>query len=147
LGAAINTPALYNRSLEGLKLYEEGKANEIIASGGKISDEDISEAAYMQKVIKKNSSTTVPVILEDQSRNTFENIKNVKAKAPNVKSIIVVSDEFHLARAVLVARREGFYPVYWDAPEPTYYRRSELFYYYFREAVAIIDYLPKLIVN
>jgi len=146
LGAAINTPALYNRSLEGLKLYEEGKANVVIASGGKISDRDISEAEYMLKVITKNSDKPVPVILEDQSHNTYENIKNSRSKHP-AKSAVIVSDKYHLARAVLMALRQGYWPVYWSAPDPPYYRRSELNYYYLRESIALISYLPKFIFN
>jgi uncharacterized SAM-binding protein YcdF (DUF218 family) len=145
LGAAINTPALYNRSLEGLRLYKEGKADVLVLSGGRISDQDISEAGYMQKVIKKNSQAPARLILDDQSHSTFENIKNSKALLPNAKSVIVVSDEFHLARAVAMARHEGFSPVYWSAPKPYYYDHSQLLYYYLRESVAIIDYIPKFL--
>ncbi len=61
LGAAINTPTLYNRTLEGLKMYEQGKTGVLVLSGGRISDQDISEAGYMQKVIKKNQDENVPV--------------------------------------------------------------------------------------
>ena len=147
LGAAINTPTLYNRSLEGLSLYEQGKADVIVVSGGRISDEDISEAAYMKKVIDKNSGgKIVPVVLEDQSGTTYENLKNTKAKLPQAKSVIIVSDKFHLARGVLMAVREGYYPVYWAAPA-THYSFSEWCYYYFREGVALIDYVPKFLWN
>ncbi len=145
LGAAINTPALYNRSLQGLKLYQQGSANVIVASGGRISDKDISEAGYIEKVIQANSAVRVPVILEDQSHDTYENLKNTLAKIGKGKSIIIVSDDFHLARAVLMARREGFNPVYWSSPTPIYYDKSEMAFYYMREVFAIIDYIPKFI--
>lgn len=145
LGAAINTPALDNRSLEGLKLYEQGKADVIVASGGRISSSDISEAGYMQKIIRKNEKGTVPMILEDQSHDTYENIKNSKLKIPNAQSIIIVSDDYHLARAVLMAKREGFKNVSWSSPKPYYYKTSELAFYYLREMVAMIDYIPKFI--
>jgi hypothetical protein len=55
LGAAINSKIASNRALEGLRLYKDGKAPVIIASGGKIADPDISEAQYIEKIIKKNS--------------------------------------------------------------------------------------------
>jgi len=147
LGAAINTPALYNRSMEGLRLYQDGKANILVLSGGRISDQDISEAKYMDKVITKNAQGLVPVMLEDQSHTTYENIKNSKALLPDAKSIIVVSDKFHLARAVLVAKRAGFAHVYWAAPQPYYFSKSELAYYYMREEFAMIAYIPKFIFN
>ncbi len=145
LGAAINTPSLNNRSLEGLKLYEEGDAGVVVASGGRISDADISEAAYMQKIIKKNETENVPVILEDKSVDTYQNIKFSKAEIPNAQSVIIVSDSFHLARGSLMAMREGFAHVYWASPNPDYYTKSELAFYYFREMVAMIDYIPKFI--
>lgn len=145
LGAAINTPALYNRTLTGLKYYKEGKADALMLSGGRISEEDISEAGYMRKVIRENIRPMPPVLLDDESHNTYENLQNSKAKLGEKKSVIIVSDEFHLARAVILAKRLGFSRVSWDAPEPSYYTKGELGRYYFREMVAMIWYLPKFI--
>jgi uncharacterized SAM-binding protein YcdF (DUF218 family) len=143
MGAAINTPALRNRTLEGLRLYQEGKAPVMVLSGSRISDADISEAQYMQKVIKQNTAEPVNAILEQSSHNTYENIRNSKAKVPDAKSVIIVSDEFHLARAALTARTNGFSKVYWSYPEPTYYSKAELRRYYFRELAAMVSYVPK----
>lgn len=145
LGAAINTPALYNRTLEGLHLYEQGKADVMILSGGKISEADISEAEYMEKVIKKNTTQTVAYVLEEQSHNTYENIFNSLRKIEKKDSLIIVSDEFHLARAVLVAKRAGFKTVYWSAPQPDYYKQDDLRRYYIREFFAMLSYVPRLI--
>lgn len=145
LGAAINTPALTNRTKEGLELYEQGKADVMVLSGGKISDADISEAQYMEKVIRRNATGEVEYILEEESHNTYENITNSKAKLNGKESVIVVSDAFHLARAVMMAKRAGFETVYWSAPSSGYYSRPELRFYYMREFVAMINYLPKFI--
>ncbi len=145
LGAAINSKAAHNRALEGLRLYEAEKAPIIIASGGKISESDISEAQYISKVIGKNTQKNPVIILEDQSGNTYENIKNSRAKLPQAKSVIVVSDSFHLARGVLLAKKFGFDSVSWSSPEESYYRGSELRYYYLREFVAMIGYIPRFL--
>jgi len=145
LGAAINTPALDNRSLEGLRLYEQGKADAMVVSGGRISDKYISEAEYMQKIIRKSEKENVPIILDSNSHNTYENIKNSKALIPNAKSVIVVSDEYHLARGVLLAKRAGFEHVEWSAPKPSYYKTNELIFYYIREMAAMVEYIPKFI--
>lgn len=153
LGAAINTPALYNRTMTGLNLYNEGKTELMILSGGKIAEADISEAQYMEKTIKKNSGPVLPkYILEDNSHNTYENIRFSEQKLGKVESgwgkkgsVIIVSDEFHLARSVVMAYRAGFSPVYWAAPKPDYYSAKDLRYYYFRELVAMISYIPKFI--
>lgn len=150
LGAAINTPALNNRSMEGLKLYKEGKTEVLVLSGGRISDKDISEAGYMKKVIEKNynsddKSENPKMILEENSHSTFENLQNSKKLIPNAKSVIIVSDKYHLARAVILAKRLGFSPVYWSAPASSYYPKEELIYHYFRETVALLAYVPKFV--
>ena len=147
LGAAINTPALYNRSLEGLRLYQEGKANVLVVSGGVDYPKSMSEAAYMAGVITTNSSATPPLILESNSQSTYENINYSKKLIPAAKSIILVSDSFHLARAVLVAKRVGFGHVYWSSPKPTYYKKGELVFYYIREMAAMVEYIPKFVFN
>ena len=147
LGAAINTPALYNRSLEGLRLYEQDLAPVMVLSGGRINENFISEATSMQRTMQKNTSKPLNLILEEDSHSTYENIKNSKEKLGETKSIIVVSDQFHLARATIVAKRAGFDDVYWSAPKPSYYKKSELAYYYIREVFAMIAYIPKFILG
>lgn len=142
LGAAINSPALFNRSLEGLSLYREGKGDILILAGGRVSPNDISEAGYMKKVIEKNSTQPIPLLLDETSTNTLENIQNAKKLLPEAKSVIVVSDEYHLARGVLLAARFGYWPVYWSAPEPGYYSPMVLTWYYLREVIAMIAYVP-----
>lgn len=150
LGAAINTPALTNRTLEGLKLAQDGKVDVLVLSGGKISESDISEAQYMEKVIKRFSDKPVNYILEEESHSTYENIRNSKIKLAEAgigveNSVVIVSDEFHLARGVLLAKRAGFETVSWSAPEPNYYSAADLRFYYFREFMAMLNYLPKFI--
>lgn len=143
LGAAINSNAARSRALEGLRLYEEGKASVIVASGGKIAESDISEAQFIKKVIGKNTDKNPIIILEDQSGNTYENIKNSRAKLPDAKSVIIVSDSFHLARGVILAKRFGFETVSWSSPDESYYGLAELRYYYLREMAALIGYIPR----
>lgn len=145
LGAAINTPTINQRSLKALELYEQGKADAVVASGGKIAEADISEAAYMGKYMNRRATQPVNVILEQDSHDTYANIFNSKRKLPDAESVIIVSDEFHLARAVLLAKRAGFAQVYWAAPNPEYYSQNELRFYYVREFFALLAYIPKFV--
>lgn len=149
LGAAINSPALQNRSLKALELYEAGLAPLLVLSGGRISEQDITEAGYMKRVISSHAdkSARYNLILEENSHTTFENLENTKAKIPNAKSIIIVTDKYHIARAVLIAKRAGFQAVSWSAPIPYYHKLSDQIYYYFREALAMLAYVPKFIVG
>ena len=61
--------------------------------------------------------------------------------------IIIVSDKYHLARSVFLALRNGFYPVYWTSPDGHYYSKDDWQYYYMREFIAILGYIPKFITN
>ncbi len=147
LGAAINSPALQNRSLKALELYEQGLAPVLVLSGGRISEKDISEATYMERVIQKNTTKPLNLILEENSHTTYENFQNSKARLPNAQSIIIVTDKYHIARAVLTAKRAGFNSVSFTAPKPYYHKISDELYYYGREALAILVYIPKFILG
>ena len=145
LGAAINSPALQNRSLKALELYEQGLAPVLVLSGGRISDKDISEATYMERVIQKNTQKPLNLILEEKSHTTFENLENSKVLFPNAKSIIIVTDKYHIARAVIMAKRVGFKTVAWSAPKPYYSKIDDAIYFYGREVFAMLAYLPKFV--
>ena len=160
LGAAINTPSLYNRTLQGLKLYQDGYAKQMVLTGGVDYPKSMPEALYMENVIIaqwKNSSPPLPLgegrgegslppmILDENAHSTYENLLNTKTKIGADKSIIIVSDGFHLARAILVAERLGFRKISWSSPNSSYYNPGELAYYYAREVLAMIDYIPKFI--
>ncbi|OGE85900.1 MAG: hypothetical protein A3J48_01005 [Candidatus Doudnabacteria bacterium RIFCSPHIGHO2_02_FULL_46_11] len=147
LGAAINTPALYNRTITALELYEQGLADMLVLSGGQGIPGRMTEAENMRQIILENSQKTPNLIIEDQSHSTIENIKNSREKIPEAKSIIIVSDKFHLARAYLIAKRNGFASVNWTGPKSDYYSDKELFYYYFREVAALIIDAPKILMN
>lgn len=147
LGAAINTPALYNRTLEGLRIYKEGDAPVLVLSGGVDYPKSISEAVYMQNVILQNVSVVPPMLLDNDAHSTFENLQNTQNLIGPGKSIIIVSDDFHLARAVLTAKRLGFTKIYWTSPKPTYYKNPELIFYYLREVVAMAAYVPKFVMG
>lgn len=149
LGAKVGTPALKYRTLTGLKYVEEGKTDTIVLSGARGSNEPVSEAQAMKAVVDtqvaKTHGNQPHIILETRSTDTFQNISNSKALIPNAKSVVIVSDGYHLARSVAIAKHDGFQTVYWDAPKPSYYATIDLAHYYVREAIAMIVYFPELI--
>lgn len=76
-----------------------------IASGGKGSGEDISEAEAIKKELLKKGINQSRILLESQSTNTYENIKFSKKLIPrNAKTGVVVTNRFHLYRALMIAR-------------------------------------------
>lgn len=145
LGAAINSRVAYNRALTGLSLYRQGKAGKLVFSGGRISDADITEAAYMQKVAEKEAGQKLPTVLEEGSHSTYENLKNTRAKIGATKSVVIVTDKYHVARSVILAKRQGFGQVYWASPQNPAVNRGELRYHYLREILAMLGYIPQFI--
>lgn len=145
LGAAINSRAAFNRTIKALRLYEQDKGKQLVLSGGKTSTPDETEAHYMGRVVLANAVEPPKFVLEEQSQNTWENVHNTKKLLPDANSVLIVSDTFHLPRAVLVAKKAGFEEVYWDSPNQYYYPSAALRWYYFREMAALLDYLPRLL--
>jgi uncharacterized SAM-binding protein YcdF (DUF218 family) len=148
LGAAVGTPALRERTMTVMAALQSARSNTLVLSGGQGPTERVPEAAAMLEVVAEQSlPDSIHILLESTSSTTYENIQNSKHLIPEAKRVLIVSDEFHLARAVLLAKRAGFQYVAWDAPAPSYYPKRELAGYYAREMVAMIAYIPKFIFN
>jgi uncharacterized SAM-binding protein YcdF (DUF218 family) len=76
----------------------------VIASGGKGSGEDISEVEAIKRELLKKGIKSSRILLENQSTNTYENIKFSKKLLPqNAKTGVVVTNRFHLYRALMIA--------------------------------------------
>jgi uncharacterized SAM-binding protein YcdF (DUF218 family) len=149
LGAKVNldnspSQPLYNRSLQASNLFKAGKADYLITTGGQGLGAT-PESTVSGEIAQNNGVPQNKIISEEQSHNTFENVEDVTALAHKylIKSVIVVSDRFHIARGVFVAKQFGFNPVYWDYPDDGYYKTSDLIRNYAREAAAMIYYVPK----
>ncbi len=143
LGAAPNSPAIRNRATQGRGVYNEGYAKVIVLTGGNTSSKDESEAMNMARFLQARFGQSLPLVLEERSTNTYENLRNAHALVPNADSIVVVSDTYHVPRAFLTAKSLGFADVYWSSPDSSYYRPAELAWYYLREMVALVSYIPK----
>ena len=94
---------------EGLRLYNEGYGKYIVVSGGKGKGENISEAEAMKDYLVSNSVDTSRIILEDKSRSTIENIQYSSKiiKSIGLNSAVIVSNKYHLKRALLIAEKYG----------------------------------------
>lgn len=154
LGAAIYSPAIIHRSQHALELFKQKQVGELVLCGGRISNKDITEAAYMKNVVIKtaggiNPAIKIPtIILDDTSKNTYENIQHAKQKIGTEKSVVIVSDTYHLARGVLLAKRAGFKNIYWSAPDTLAYTpRHEVLFHFGREILAMLGYIPHFILG
>jgi uncharacterized SAM-binding protein YcdF (DUF218 family) len=105
------SPALRNRLDAALvyleELDREGCQPLIVVSGGQGDDEVMSEAACMAAYLEAAGTAPERMILEDQSTNTAENLRNAKAllEGTEISSVTVVSNDFHLTRVRLLMGR------------------------------------------
>jgi uncharacterized SAM-binding protein YcdF (DUF218 family) len=120
LGAGVNgtvpSLSLHNRLTAAkmyLETYPEARA---ILSGGQGPGEEITEAECMRRWLEAAGIFSKRLILEEQSTSTQENIQNslaiLEAMGEDPRGrLAIVSSEYHLYRAKLVAKELGAEPV------------------------------------
>jgi uncharacterized SAM-binding protein YcdF (DUF218 family) len=140
LGAKLNgdqlSLALKNRMDAALAYLNNNPATQIIVSGGQGSDELISEAEAMKSYLIKNHIAAGRIQTEALSTSTFENIKFSKNLLHDTH-ILLVSNDFHLLRAKMIAQRQGLAVDTLAAPTP----KSVRVQLYAREYIALIKSL------
>jgi uncharacterized SAM-binding protein YcdF (DUF218 family) len=150
LGAKVNldnTPSaeLYYRSIEGVSMLKQNRAKYILFTGG-VGLGRTAESIVGSKIAMQNGISKERILTENQSHNTFQNIEEIKPIADKygIKSVIIVSDQYHVARGVLVAKKMGFEPIYWTYPSMSYLKFKDVAWSYAREAAAMLFYYPRL---
>lgn len=103
-------PLLASRIEKGIKLFElaEKTTVKLIASGGKGTDEKISEAQAIYNYLIEKGIPKDKIIREEQSTTTYENLKfsNLLAKKEMKRPIFVfVSNNYHIFRISMYTLR------------------------------------------
>ena len=101
----------------------------LIVSGGKGSDERVSEAEAMGRYLIERGFPADRLVLEDRSTSTEENIAFSQAimdrERPGARCVIVTSS-YHALRAGVIARHAGVRGQVASAPTARYYRPSAM---------------------
>lgn len=101
--------ALQYRLDEAIKYLETNPEATVIVSGGQGPDEHISEAQGMYDYLVKKGIDAERILKEDQSRNTTQNLKfSAKLLDKEKDSVAVISNNFHVFRAVKIAQKAGY---------------------------------------
>ncbi|MEF3312363.1 YdcF family protein [Paenibacillus sp. GYB004] len=135
LGAAVwngkPSPALKERLDVAVALWNEKKAARIITTGGIGLPGEPSEAATMKKYLVQQGIPASAILVEDQSRSTYENLQNSRKLMDehNLRTAILVTHGFHAFRADMMAEMLGI-P---STVEPVQLRPHKLAYYTLRE--------------
>lgn len=108
LGAKVNSGALRNR-VQVAQEYLSANPNTIaVLSGGQGADEEMSEAQYMYERLLSAGIGTERLILEDRSADTQQNLFFSRQLIPEGASVGLVSNNFHIFRALRLAREAGY---------------------------------------
>ncbi len=106
----------------------------VIVSGGQGAGETSTEASVMKQYLAENGIELNRIIEEDQASNTIENVAFSKRIMDGLSSggkhtVMIVTSDFHMFRALLLARAQGVHalgisvPVHWSV-KPICYSRE-----------------------
>jgi uncharacterized SAM-binding protein YcdF (DUF218 family) len=109
----INFTYSADRLFQTLQLYKTGRIDKIIYTGGSGSIEfpEKKEGIYVQKYLRQIQIPDSAVIMESESRNTYENAiftkKLIGDSMANAKLLLVTS-AYHMPRALAVFKKAGY---------------------------------------
>lgn len=96
----LNTAAVY------LKKYPDAK---VVVSGGQGPGEAVAEAEAMALYLEECGISRERIRLEDRSTSTRENLRfTAKFVDRERDKIVIVTNDFHIYRASVIARQEGY---------------------------------------
>lgn len=122
LGAGVRdgkpTPMLKDRLLMGIEIYKSGAAKKLIMSGDHGS-EDYDEVNIMKSFAVDIGVPDSDIFMDHAGFSTYDTIYRAK-EIFEADSIIIVSQEYHLYRALYIAERLGVKAVGVSADLNTY---------------------------
>ena len=98
---------LRNRLEAALAYLAENPTTHTIVCGGKGSNEPISEAACMAHWLEERGIAPDRIAREDRSTTTAENVRNSAGLVEPGATVAIVTNDFHLYRALRIAERNG----------------------------------------
>lgn len=116
------TPLLKSRIDKAINIYRGQKKCKMIMSGGQGEDELIPESVAMLNYAVNSGVSKEDIITETQSKNTRENIQlsyNLMMGKP--ERIAIVTNYYHLFRALLIAKENKIKCIGYGAPTKLYF--------------------------
>ena len=111
LGAQVhaNGPSvvLRYRLDTAIAYLQENSGTLCIVSGGRGYNEPFAEAEGMAEYLKEHGISSDRILLETESQTTAENIENSRAYFGEDASVGIVTNDFHMFRALQIAKSQG----------------------------------------
>ena len=141
LGGKRISRLLASRIDKAIEVYELcGRRAKLIPSGGRGSDEDISEAEAIRNYLLEKGIPAADILIEDRSTTTMENLRYSREliEAGDSKRpyrCVFVTSNYHVLRTAVYARKAGLSGECVGAPTRMYYWISA----FLREYAAILE--------
>lgn len=140
MGDGTPSVALERRLETALAVYRE-QPRFVIGCGGQGADEPAPEGEVMRLWLVAHGCREEDTAAECSSVNTRENLVNAKAimQQHGLKKALIVTSDYHVPRALALARQEGIEATGRGSPsKPQYFLRNHL-----REALSWLKFLAE----
>lgn len=115
------TPLLASRIDRGIEIYHRNPGSKLIMSGGQGPDEEIPESHAMAAYAESRGVPKEDIIIEDKSKTTNENLKFSHKLMKKNSTFCIVTNSYHVYRALVLAKRQGLKCVGYGAKTKWYF--------------------------
>lgn len=100
---------LQRRLDRAVSYLQENTDTLVIVSGGQGGNEPVSEAQGMRDYLTARGIAPERILMEDTSTNTWENLNHsAKLIDKSADSVVIVTNNFHVFRALAIAKKQGY---------------------------------------
>ena len=143
LGAQVHADkpsvVLKYRLDEAILYLNENPETVCIVAGGQGKNEPYSEAYGMAQYLMQNGIDKDRILLEDQSKTTEENLRFSRKFLPENAEVGIITNDFHMFRALQIAQKQGLSDVCGIAADSTkFYLPNNMLREYFAEIKFLI---------
>ena len=119
---------------KALEYMNENPKTICIVSGGRGRNEPYSEAEGMARYMMEHGMTSERIIKEDQSKTTEQNISNSMKYIEKGATVGLVTNNFHVYRALQIAEHQNVENIYGIAADSSaFYMPNNMFREYLAE--------------
>ncbi len=113
------SPQLAARLDHAVDLWNDGLAEHLMVTGGKMEGDRFTEAEASRRYLVDAGVPEAAILMEDAGRNTFDSLDAAADMllADGLNEVLLVTDPFHAKRSELIAEEVGLDA--WSSPTPT----------------------------
>ncbi len=137
LPGGVASGSLRARAEAAADLWHAGGAPRVLTTGAHHRGPP-GEAVVAREILRARGVPEDVIGIEEKSRNTYGNLSFARAiLPPEVVRVWIVTEPFHMARAVRMARAVGFEPLPWPVDSPAWRRPASRWRLIVRDGVSL----------